>query len=399
MWFSKAKKPKLSESTVNQAPLTRIPSPRVFSVADFQRPTYSAYRKMRSHPTIALARAAATAPIRSANIGVVGEEDSPEREFIESQWDWIRGRIIPEMLLALDYGFQAFEKVYELRKGKIFLTKLKALYPDQTSLLVDEHGRFNGIKQGETELSVENSFLYTNDGEHGNLYGRSRQENIREFAFIPWLELCEAQLKYALKVSGKAGFVGYTPGTAIDPITGAEISGVEEAQRVVSAIENGNIAFGPKTSEELSATGLSGLDVRFLDMGANQGQAFGAMLKDTEAQFIRGWLIPERAITEGRFGTKAEAAEHADIGMTLAGEVLEDIIRTLNWHIVDPLLALNFGEIKRGSVYLEAESVNESERAFQREISKMLLSGESIRLVDVKALMDECGIPMKEVIE
>ncbi len=67
------------------------------------RGTYLTYRLMRSNPTVAIARMAATAPIRAADITVEGPEASDEQiELIESIVLPLWPAFILEANLALD---------------------------------------------------------------------------------------------------------------------------------------------------------------------------------------------------------------------------------------------------------------------------------------------------------
>ncbi|HCD32302.1 MAG TPA: hypothetical protein DER01_07825, partial [Phycisphaerales bacterium] len=53
------------------------------------------------------------------------------------------------------------------------------------------------------------------------------------------------------------------------------------------------------------------------------------------------------------------------------GEQLQsDLAETINWHVVDQLLVLNFGEDARGSVYFEPNPIQDESRTLAREVIK-----------------------------
>jgi len=269
------------ETTKRQATTGVVYNPYTINLSELTTPSFKVYRLMKSNPTISLARAVATIPIKTSDWILSKDEDVPDDiyEWVDNQINWLKDKVLDDCLLALDYGFQAFEKIYELKDGTWFITRLKPLLPDITSILTDDYGNYVGVKQSDIYLPVEKTLLYTYDGEHGNLMGRSRHENIREFAFIPWVELNIRQLIYAKKASGTAGFVGYEAGTFLDT-DGNEITGEDSAKIVAQAIQDGKISYGPIASKDsMNSTGLSTIDVKFVDSGSNVGNEFNEMLK------------------------------------------------------------------------------------------------------------------------
>ena len=106
--------------------------------------SYELYRIMRNHPTIAIARACATAPILSANWAIDCDDDVNEEivKFVQRVLDRHWSGLIRNMLFALDYGFQAFEIVWGYDEDERLWTidKFKSLLPDLTEMVVDDKG-------------------------------------------------------------------------------------------------------------------------------------------------------------------------------------------------------------------------------------------------------------------
>ena len=203
--------------------------------------TYKTYRKIRKDPTVALARMISMAPIRGAAYAIMGTEDtSPEIvEFIETEisihWD----AFLQQLLYALDYGWFAFEKVWAVKDNRYVFQKLKPLLVDITKIVVDKNtGAFSGVKNKEVELPPEQCFLFTYDGEAGNLYGRSRNENIRVI-WSHYNEIIERQGKYTKKVAGVIPLIQYPEGTSMDK-EGNEKSNFELAKGILEALGKGN---------------------------------------------------------------------------------------------------------------------------------------------------------------
>ena len=101
-----------------------ILSPELFE-GNVPKGNYNTWRRMRDNPTIALARAIANAPIITSEWSIEANDDVPNErvEFIQSVFRKIWSAIIRDTLLAQDYGFSAFEKIfeYDIKSGKIIL--------------------------------------------------------------------------------------------------------------------------------------------------------------------------------------------------------------------------------------------------------------------------------------
>ena len=88
---------------------------------------------------------------------------------------------------------------------------------------------------------------------------------------------------------------------------------------------------------------LAAWQIKFMESSEEHGNDFVAQMQHKETLMLRGWLVPERAVAEGHFGTKAEAESHADMAVAIAQHDMFDLLRAFNENVVDPLLALNFG--------------------------------------------------------
>ena len=413
----KAKKPKAGEETKLQR------GGGVFGlITDMQGfapppgGTYAIYRKMRGHPTVALARMAATAPVRTANLSYESDEGTPDErvDFIRGQIDQLWPMLAKEMLYALDYGFSSFEKVFESTtidgQQRWVYRKLKSLRPEKTKILVDrDTGAFAGLKQGRIELGPEKAFLFTYDGEAGNPYGRSRHENIRETAWHPWMQTLTKLGQYTTKVSGVIPMIEYPEGESRDS-TGAVKSNFELAQAVLAGLGTGKGVAMPnilaKHADDLARAGidvsqLKAWHIDFLETKGQHGEGLTGMLEYYDKLMLRGWLVPERAATEGTHGTKAEAGEHRQLSLVAVDLLLDDMLRHVNWYLIDPLLSYNFGPEAVGTVRAATSGLTEAERGLYRRIIEKVLTNPTtmdvlLAFVDLEALLDQTGIPRNE---
>ena len=177
---------------------------------------YRTYREMRECPTIAIARAAAMAPVKAAGWSVKSTDDTGRFdeavEFVQGVMEVHYKAIVKQALYAWDYGWQSGEIVWEVKEGMIQPAKVNFLKPDDTKVLTDDAGDVIGLKQKDIEIPKSKVFLYTYDGECGDPYGRSRNENIRQHVWHPWKELIRKYGQYCEKHAGVIPIVRYPLG-------------------------------------------------------------------------------------------------------------------------------------------------------------------------------------------
>lgn len=133
-------------------------------------------------------------PILGSNWTIEPDEDTPEG-VKQSQWveDALRtpphkeGMSTPfdlflaQSLRAVVEGFAPFEKVFDIKEGKLVYRKLAWRDPTTIRFLTDDRGGFNGLKQyafignkyTDVVIPLQRSFVYTYGKEFHNLKGRS----------------------------------------------------------------------------------------------------------------------------------------------------------------------------------------------------------------------------------
>lgn len=377
--------------------------------------TYRTYRKMRANPTIALARAISQAPILAADHVVVSDaddgQDDPVRVAVDDMLTRLWPFFIHNALFALDYGWQPWEKVWELRDGRLELIKLKPLLPDLTDIIVDEHGCFLGLKQKAVTLPPEKSLILTYDSEGGNLFGRSRNENVRG-AWNNWNRLRTQQDKYNNNVSAIVPIIEYPEGTGRDR-SGAKKDNFELAEKLLQSLGSGKGVAMPNTmalaAVDLARAGVNVDKLRawhldFLETKGTHGTAFVEQLRYDDSLMFRGWLVPERTATEGQHGTNAEAVTHAQIALVIADQFFNTILRHVNWFVVDPYVAFNFGEDRVGTVRVEAVALDRAQRAFFTDlVSKLLGAPQNIdiamQMLELAEMAEAVGLPVRDDVD
>lgn len=352
--------------------------------------TYALYRQMANDPTVAFAKAMATAPIRAAEHTWEKDDEAPEarlefiRNQIEPRWRWL----ISNALRAMEFGWQGFELVHELVDGQswglsgewIGYRKVKPLLQDlPTDILEDrETGAYGGLQQGKIKLPPPKTWTFIYDWTPGNLYGRSRHENIKR----DWSNLNDVVKKegqYTTAIAGVIMMLQYPEGTSLDA-AGSRVDNIDLAKRLLAKVASGQSVAMPNTivkwAESLVERGLTGMDIQklrpwlfdIIETKRDHGKAFVDQRRHKESLIFQGWLVPPRAGLEGQFGTKAEAGEHADVGIQIAEETHLDLIEYVNLYLINPLLILNWGEEAKGTIRVKAVPMVDEQKALFREI-------------------------------
>lgn len=374
--------------------------------------TYAIARKLRLDPTIALARSVFMAPIAAGEWGIESEDDVDENrvEFIRTQFCERRQDVMEAVLGGIvDFGWAPFEKVFTRgADGLIELGKLKALLQDITTIVIDpKTGAFSGFKQdgmtGEkVYVPLDSSFLVSFQVEGTNWYGRGLMENTLD-PWRKWVACNEGAARYDEKVAGTHWIVYYPPDEQSDTRDlDSELndddgikSNYEVAQAILSALEaNGRVAM-PAGIE-----GQPGWRLELLSDTGGKQASFIPRLEYLDRQKIRAFLVPERAAVEGRFGTRADAETHVDIVITTLELVDKMITRYINWHVVDQLLALNWGDEARGTVWLSSTPLADIKRdmianVFDKVLDDPVGFGKMLDRLDTDAMVEKLGLPMK----
>ena len=114
---------------------------------------------------------------------------------------------------------------------------------------------------------------------------------------------------------------------------------------------------------------------------------------------VRGIGLPERAVIEGEFGTKAEAEAHADFAIDSLEMSHEEILEDLNNTLIDDLLRLNFGKSFVGKVRVQAAPLADDKKQMIRELYTNLLNSEEYSkqeyaVLDRDAIREHLKVPV-----
>ncbi len=381
--------------------------------------TYKQIREYRNEPTVKLARTFVVAPALIAGWSVDFDEDVPENivQFISNEMLPQHDHLMRTGLWGLiDWGWQPYEKVFGLKKDatgamRWGINKLKPLLQDMTSILINpDTGGFVGLQNGPLNTSLKTLdasdvlVLYQNV-EGTNWYGESDMLAIH-LLMEKYTKIEHAADRYDQKVAGAHWIVYFPVGTSPFGSAGTETDNFLIAQALLNSLEsNGSICVPNIVNnyvQDLNQIGKDQQAWRIELMSADGGTSNDmiARMQYLDTLKIRAFGLPERSITEGKYGTKAEAEEHGDFATVSINLRRKDITRECNWHVVNQLLAINFGEQYVNKVRLIPNPINDEALQRNAEIFKRVLNNPSfgpawMSRIDVGYIADQLEIPLK----
>lgn len=383
------------------------------------RGLYSTYRIMDRHPTLNLARKMISGRILASSWTVRGTDTDVPKEWInliEQVVTPLRHSFLHFGLRYMSFGWRPFEMIWSMKEGKHWLSRLKPLLYDYTSIITDKHGNFVGLEQHDVEktklwVSQYKAMIVTHDGDSDDHYGDSRHES----AYDPWVAWQQARLdqsKLSRKIAGIIPTVIFPPGSTM--VDGVRMDNSAVAQMILDGLADANgIAVQAfdwskndimRNPDVLKATQWT---IDFYDAG-NQSQSQTGMIEQCEYNdklMMRAWETPERAAMEStQSGSRADSDIHTGSAMSNSESVDYDLAKQFTKQAVEMLLLLNYGEKALGKVEVTPSPLVDRKRAAAFQFLKLLVVDPVIRVAIMKAadmnqLIDLVEIPRMEDFE
>ncbi len=403
----KCKKPGLKEVTTAQT-VTVSYGNKVLIKTSTVSGTYTQLRVVRKDPTVVLGRTILISCLQAGSWNIEADEDVADgvvdslQHLMALREDFIYNAVAHG---RVDFGWQGFEKLFAIKDNRLMVESLKVLLHDITTILVDDKGHFNGYRQrgllnaGEpVDVPVEKCLHIAFDVEGQNYYGVPLLENIRA-AQDDWAVCNDGAKRYDAKVAGTNIQVSYPPGTGT--YNGEVVNNSVIGAAIFDGVQSSGSVLIPTTTaevlQELNTNAVSDLykfDVKLLEDKGKKQADFKDRLKYLDSLKVRGLLLPERALLEGQYGTKAEAGEHIGMAITNIQELDKALVRMMNEQVVNQLVCLNFGEEVVGKVRLVATPLVDKQIGFMRTMYKEL--SKTDRDIDLEAVKNQLDIPILE---
>lgn len=371
---------------------------------------YATYQEMLSDPTIAFARMLCVAPLVTVGWSYEEKEGAPDgaKECIqESLEPWRMDILKAAMEGYIDYGWTPFEMVYSVEDNKAYLCKAKRLLQNETLILVSvTTGEYLGLRQFDwrgqnVDLGIYDSLHIAIDVEGTNWYGRALLENARTM-WDQWNQVNVAANKYDTKVAGASWVVYY-------PVGSSPYNGVEDVDNFIIATDflnklqaNGRLAVPmtiAKWQTDMNVTDENaGWKIELIsDKGAGS-VGFVERQKYLDALKVRAFGLPERAVLEGQFGTKAESEAQADFAITVFEMRHQIIVQQINRQVTNFLLATNFGEEFEDTVMIKANPLVDEKRMLLEKIYMQIITSpdglmQELQSLDMETFRKQLDLP------
>jgi len=359
--------------------------------------TLADYMSMRRDPEIGLGLALIKAPIIGAEWWVDSDNEEAAR-FIEENLKALWLTLMRTSLTAVEFGFAAHEKVFRLDGGRYVLDSLADLKPTKVELLIDEKGKFGGIRYkpgggaDAIDLPVEKCFIFTHGREWGDLYGVSRLANA-EAVWRREQKAAAAEDRY-FERKADPQIVGRAPAGKQTDASGSERDNFEAMATALAALRSGGAIIVPAGEGK---DGKPAWDVELLQ-DDKRGDMFTGFVDHLDNKKFRALLIPDRILAQQDTGAYdlVEAVTKTFIRMeeTLLSELFDHVQK----YIVDKIVALNFGE--GVSVALKHRDLSDETKAAIAEVVKTLATQPASwpdfkDRVDVDAMIEMSDLPLK----
>ncbi len=377
--------------------------------------TYPTYRMMRGHPTIALALSIILSPIIASAWEVDADEDADQRAI-----DWVYDNIIVHRQCIVRHGARAvwlsnqpFEIVWGMDGGVYTIEKFKPLLNDITQILEDKKGNFGGLRNNGEELHPNNAMLIVHDDAPGEPYGRSRLENCRDSAWLPWLNTARRSDILDQRVSDILPYAVVPPGSFEDEVTGDVVNYAEEALKALSALRDGDYAVlqslgfsADDINQRPELAKISQVTLDTIDFG-NRGASQASIL-DKLAYYdklcFRGLLRSERTGMEAdTAGSRADSEQHTATGVNDSELIDDDIAAAVNLGPINTGLRLNFpGQAgapgKPGKVRIKPAPLVDTKRKVYADLMKQMMGDSTVAravadTLDVDRMLAEMDLP------
>ena len=367
--------------------------------------SYSYYRRMKKHPTLALARRLSIAPLLRASWSIEGPDALDATVALAQRTiRALRGVYMGHVVRSLyDYGSAGME-LYLDPAGELVC---KPLLVDLISVMADTAGDFAGLQVRSDIIGVYVPAVYLEpdaciflglDSEAGQHYGTGSLEIARD-TYASWKECDIGAKRYDKKIAGTFLQLTYFSGERPDA-DGNMVDNSVLAEQFLAAFEASGAVAVPRDRAGFLADAKGQLpadfELSFIGDTPKQG-AFVERQKYLDALLVRSFGLPERSVLEGQFGTKADAEAHTNLALAAMEATHEFLTAEFERQALRPFLALVCDQQAADSVSLTAGPINPEHLLWKRGLIEKVLANRP-EAMDMDALMDETGLPKSEVV-
>jgi len=351
--------------------------------------------RMRLDPQIRIGLRFLKAPLATASFWIESDDPAEEALLTEIVVNRLIRRLLRTSTLAYDFGFAAHElscRVDDVKvsvpgsEGKeseqvfsdVFLIhSANAISPDRVTVL-RRPGTFSfaglAVAQdgGEVLLGPEQVFVFSNESEFGDLYGRPRIHS----AYEPWYDgqvLRFAWSRY-IEMSGAPQVKAWIP-TDEDVFDGNG-NPVEDPVAYFGAILPDVI----KSSSVIALDGtidpvskLRKWDLEYMQIDSRKDE-FQGRQAEVDVKKLRALCVPERVATQDQStGSYGMSETHLDVHLQGLNEDLDAFVDEVNDHLLSDLMRVND---LRGKVQLRTTGISRESREVLLKVYEKITDAE-----------------------
>ncbi|MBC7328103.1 DUF935 family protein [bacterium] len=319
-----------------------LPSPLSLYQDEIDLPIY--WRMIRSDPTVKAGIEFIRLSILSRLIGYQNPSYPDLEKFVNFALQYMEGSlwdVVQDLLSALWAGFAIGEITYKSIENRIVWKRIRVLNPVTiypNGIEMNDKGEIKRvvqrIGQEEIEIPLNRCIIWSFSAEFGNPWGNS----LLRPAYAPWLmkqlliRLWNTHLeRQATPLALITLPQAETPVWC--PIHQREERYIEAMKHILEDLPNRN-----------SLIYSGGAEIRFEKL-EGKGEMFESAIRYQDSQILRALLIPTLLVSEGEYGTRAQATVHQEAFQMMISGIIRELKATLDEQLFRRLIELNFGNI------------------------------------------------------
>jgi len=370
------------------------------------------YKLMRKDAQLQLGLKVIKFPIKAMKWWVVSD-DKDIRKFVEYALKRVWKSVMSNILNALDFGFSACEKVWEIQdiditrrdgdkmvtafKGQaVLLKKLKDPDPVTVTIITDDNGDFNGFEQsisGASKVTVpaEKSFIFTNEKEFGNLYGKSLLRYAYDYWY--WSTLMYQFLNRYFERRGTPPVLARAPGGRTNLSDGTVVDNLTLVQKAGESLTENSVVALPSVADD---RGIHKWDINYLK-DDQRADMFMRYIEHLNVMKLRALFVPERTvIQDSEMGAMAVAKTHLSVFLMGLEGLTQDIIDHFNKYLIPQLIKYNFGEGVAEATLETSGLSSESKNLLKQIVVTTIKKGDGNIPLDMIKSLEELDLPIDE---
>lgn len=304
-----------------------------------EKPGIELLNSMLMDPGISFPLHVLKLPISRSKL-VYRNSDEDIQKFVDTELGELKRTLLQNALTALEHGFSAFEKRFELKGNMYHYKEFVHLRPEYIWVRIDPKTKgFNGLRQkyrgNEVELEPPKCYIFTYQHQFSNFYGKAQTQ----YAYVPWL-LDKEFYRYhglALQEFGLQTLLGRAPEGRRKVDMGEaeeqEIDNLEFVNLLCQSVHSRTSLALPSGDE---------WDIKPL---FEKKQALWDFNKDHDFLDMKkalAILIPPDIWRSGGGGSYARAKVQSFWFEQTIGAIIDELTASIMRHIIKPIIQLNF---------------------------------------------------------